>query len=100
LIVNKLKARDAFTLREELLAWANAPFDMGYQSATHLNVMVIAFSYVITTPIICVMGALYFNIRYFVDKYNLLCLFYIDFDSKGEIPKKAVRFVILSVFMF
>jgi hypothetical protein len=83
LILNKLKARDAFTTREELMAWVNVPYDIGYESATHMTCMIIAFSYVITTPVVCVLGALYYNIRYFVDKYNLLCLFYIPFESKG-----------------
>ena len=100
LIVTKLKERDATTRREEILAWSNEPFDVSYNSATHLTIMIIAFSYVITVPLCCIMGALYYNLRYFIDKYNVCCLFYVDFESRGETPKAALRFVILSVMMF
>lgn len=76
------------------------PFDIAYNSATYLTVMIIAFSYVITSPLTCVLGAVYFNIRYFIDKYNILCLFYVDYESKCQTAKYSLRFLILSVAMF
>ena len=100
LIGSKLAERDATTRREEILAWSNVPFDVSYNSATHLTVMIVAFSYVVTAPLCCIVGALYYNLRYFIDKYNICCLFYIPFESRGETPKSALRFVILTVCMF
>lgn len=80
------------------MAWANNPFDLPYYQAWYLVIMMISLSYVTVAPIVTLMGAVYMNMRYQVDKYNICTLFYFDFESKGTTPRKAVNFLIICLF--
>ncbi len=45
-------------------------------------------------------GGLFFLIKYFVDKYNLLFVYPVEFESNGNICYIVIRFVLLSIFFF
>jgi len=100
LIVRMLNAKLACTPRSEAMAWANRPFDVPYYQAWYLVVTMIAFSYVTIAPVVTLIGAIYMNQRYWVDKYNICTLFYFDFESKGLTPRKAVSFILICMFFF
>ena len=90
----------AVTPRDHAMAWAQKPFDVPKFMALYLTIMIISMAYVTIAPIVTLMGAIYFNIRYFIDKYNISTLFYFDFESKGETPKKALNFVLIAIATF
>jgi hypothetical protein len=98
--VRTLNAKMAYTDRDKALAWATTPFDVPKEMAKYLTVMIVAFAYVIISPLTCLLGAFYFNMRYFIDKYNICCVFYFDFESKGATAKYALSFVLIAICTF
>lgn len=94
------KAKMAVTERDHAMAWAQDPFETPKYQAMYLTIMIISMAYVNIAPLVTLMGAIYFNIRYFVDKYNISTLYYFDFESKGETPKKALKFVLIAIATF
>jgi len=100
LISRFIKDKTAVTDRDRAMAWATNPFDVPKNMALFLTIMIISMAYVNIAPLVTLMGAVYFNIRYFADKYNISTLFYFDFESKGETPKKALNFVLIAIFTF
>ena len=82
------------------MAWANRPFDVPYYQAWYLVICMISFCYVTVSPIVTLCGAVYMNLRYEADKYNIATLFYFDFESKGVTPRKAISFILICMFFF
>ena len=41
--------------------------------------------YCLITPAITIFGALYFTIKYFIDKYNLTVIYPKNYDSQGNL---------------
>jgi hypothetical protein len=62
-------------------------FEIGYSIAFNQVVYTIVFLYSLISPIITLFGALYFTIKYFVDKYNLTHVYPKNYDSRGELAK-------------
>jgi hypothetical protein len=61
---------------------------------------VITLSFSTTIPLIVPFGCLFFYIKYFVDKYNLLFVYPVEFESQGNIGNIVIRFVLLGIFFF
>lgn len=53
-----------------------------------------------TIPLIAPFGCLFFFIKYFVDKYNLLFVYPVEFESHGNIGFVVIKFVLLGIFFF
>lgn len=56
------------------------------------------FLYSLISPIIVLIGALYFTIKYYVDKYNLTVLYPKNYDSKGELSNKISSLAYFSIY--
>ena len=95
-----LKKRNAASEKEKDLIWVLKDFDTAKEYAIWLTVMIVSVGYVVTVPLVAVFGALYFWLHYMIDKYNMLTIYYINFESYGMTPKQALNFCIFSVFMF
>jgi len=57
-------------------------------------------AFLISVPLVGLIGALYFQVRYFIDKYNFVCMNYIEFESKGSNWRVVVKAVIIGIFTF
>jgi hypothetical protein len=60
-------------------------FDIGFNIAINQIVYTVTFIYAIVSPTIALLGAMYFGIKYVIDKYNLTVLYPKDYESNGEI---------------
>jgi hypothetical protein len=60
-------------------------FDIAFNIAINQTVYTVTFIYAIISPMICLLGAAYFCIKYTIDKYNLTVLYPKDYESNGEI---------------
>ncbi len=45
-------------------------------------------------------GCLFFFIKYFVDKYNLLFVYPVEFESSGNIGYIVIKLILLGIFFF
>ena len=53
--------------------------------AFNLIMYIIIMLYSLVNPIITIVGALYFTIKYFFDKYNLTVVYQKNYESKGDL---------------
>lgn len=60
-------------------------FDIAFNIAINQIVYTVTFIYAIISPVIGLLGATYFCIKYVIDKYNLTVLYPKDYESNGEI---------------
>jgi len=56
------------------------------------------FLYALISPIITLVGALYFTIKYYVDKYNLTVLYPKNYDSQGQLSNKISGLAYFSIY--
>ena len=63
-----------------------------------LFLLIICFS--TTIPLITPFGALFFYIKYYIDKYNLLFLYPAEFESYGNVTDMIIKFELIGIFFF
>lgn len=95
-----MKNKNAASEKEKDLVWVLNEFDTAKFYAIWLTVMIVTMGYLVTVPLVAIFGAIYFWIHYSFDKYNMLTIFYINFESNGMTPRQALKFLIFSIFMF
>jgi hypothetical protein len=72
-------------------------FDLGYEIAFNQIVYTMVLLYCLITPAISILGAIYFTIKYFIDKYNLTVVYPKSYDSRGNITKYISRLAKLTL---
>ncbi|XP_953413.1 uncharacterized protein TA10020 [Theileria annulata] len=73
-------------------------FDLGYWYAYHLSVFTLALSFGLFIPYLLPLAALYFAVRFYVDRHNIAYnLSQFPFDTSGDISKMAVKSMLLCV---
>jgi hypothetical protein len=80
-----------------------APFDFGYWYASGLSVLTLGLGFSVVVPLILPGTALYFTIKFYVDKYNFLYnVVPPGLDSSGRLAHAIVPYwcVALAVFEF
>ncbi len=75
-------------------------FDYGFNYSFSITVFVLTLCFSTTIPLIAPFGCLFFYIKYFVDKYNLLFVYPVEFESHGNIGYIVLRFVLLGIFFY
>lgn len=73
-------------------------FEVSFSMAFNMIIYIIVFLYSLIAPIITLVGALYFTIKYFVDKYNLTVVYPKNYDSKGQLGKKISKYNHFSIY--
>jgi len=58
-------------------------FDLAYQQAFSISIFAMVFLFSITNPIILPFGCLFFYLKFCIDKYNIVCIYPLEFHSKG-----------------
>ena len=73
-------------------------FTMNYTISLTSFLTILTFS--IVFPLILPIGLVYFIIRYYVQKYNMLCLFAIPKEGQEKISESGLYFLELSIIFF
>ena len=78
-------------MRKKLSAYKDVwYFDMGYNIAFTQIIYCVVIMYAAVAPIITLFGGMYFTIKYFIDKYNVLYVFPNEYDGQGRLHKKII----------
>lgn len=75
-------------------------FDYGYNYSYSITVFILTLTFSSTIPLILPFGALFFYIKYFIDKYNLLFVYPAEFESHGNLTELVVKFALIGIFFF
>lgn len=73
-------------------------FELGYNIAFNMIIYLTVFLYALISPIITLIGALYFTIKYYVDKYNLTVVYPKNYDSKGQLSQRIRPLAYFSIY--
>ena len=73
-------------------------FEVSFGMAFNLIMYIIIMLYSLVNPIITIVGALYFTIKYFFDKYNLTVVYPKNYDSKGDLGAQIAYYNLLSIY--
>lgn len=73
-------------------------FELGFNIAFNMVIYLTIFLYSLISPIIVLIGALYFTIKYYVDKYNLTVLYPKNYDSKGQLSNRIIQLAYFSIY--
>ena len=75
-------------------------FDYGYNYSFSITVFILIICFSTTIPLITPFGALFFFIKYYIDKYNLLFLYPAEFESHGNVTEMIIKFELIGIFFF
>ena len=75
-------------------------FDYGYNYSFSITVFMLIICFSTTIPLITPFGALFFYIKYFIDKNNLLFLYPAEFESYGNVTDMIIKFELIGIFFF
>ena len=73
-------------------------FEVSFGMAFNLMIYIIILIYSLVNPIITIVGALYFTIKYFFDKYNLTVVYPKNYESKGNLGAKISYYNYISIY--
>ncbi|VWU52074.1 conserved membrane protein, unknown function [Hepatocystis sp. ex Piliocolobus tephrosceles] len=84
--------------KKEISPWS---FDFGYWYGFNTTMLALILTFSVAVPLILPLGSLYFFLRYYIDKYNLIYeVCKTNLDSHGAIVKTAIKFMLFSVAFF
>ena len=75
-------------------------FDYGYNYSFSITVFMLIICFSTTIPLITPFGALFFYIKYYIDKYNLLFLYPAEFESYRNATDMIIKFELIGIFFF
>ncbi|CRH02920.1 conserved Plasmodium membrane protein, unknown function [Plasmodium relictum] len=84
--------------KKEIGAWT---FDFGYWYGFNTSILALILTFSVAVPFILPLGSLYFFLRYYIDKYNLIYeICRTNLDSHGAVVRTAIKFMLFSVAFF
>lgn len=75
-------------------------FDYGFHYSFALIVFLMTLIFSTTIPIVVPFGCLFFYVKYYFDKYNLLFFYPAEFESQGNIGKIVFKFMLFAIVFF
>lgn len=75
-------------------------FDFGFHYSFSLIVFLMTLVFSSTIPLVVPFGCLFFYVKYYFDKYNLLFFYPAEFESQGNIGKVVIKFMLFAIFFF
>lgn len=75
-------------------------FDYGYHYSFSITVFILTLVFSTTIPLIVPFGCLFFVLKYYIDKYNLLFVYPVEFESHGNITTMVLKFALIGIFFF
>lgn len=88
----QINLRGKITEQEKMRAYKPDRFNFGYHYAMSLTALLIIITFSIAYPLIVPFGLLYFVIKYYTHKYNMLCFYYVDQVTSGDIGRYALNY--------
>ena len=74
--------------------------DINFSQAISLAIFFICMVLSVGMPIILPFGAIFFTIKYFIEKYNLIYVYPAEFDTKVVNRKTLIVSIIVALLMF
>ena len=81
----EIKDEMAYEMRQKMMNKDVEVWEISFHIAFNQVVYSIVLLYSLVSPMITLFGALFFTIKYFVDKYNQIYIYPKLYDSKGTI---------------
>ena len=78
----------------------NYIFDLGYHQSYSLVIFLNCLIFSFIAPMISFFASLFFYIKYNVDKYNLIFVYYKVFESGGKIRKVVNDYMLLNLTLY
>eukprot|EP00347_Sterkiella_histriomuscorum_P016017 403354814 len=75
-------------------------YDIGFRNAIAVSLFIFTLFFSITIPLILPIASLIFFLLYYVDKYNLIYIYPIDFESKGLYRRSLIIYSIMGILLF
>lgn len=75
-------------------------FDYGYNYSFGLIVFLMTLIFSTTIPLVVPFGCLFFYVKYYFDKYNLLFFYPAEFESEGNLGDIVIKFMLFAIFLF
>jgi len=75
-------------------------FDLGYHQSYSLAIFTLGLLFSIIMPLAAIFSFLFFCIKYYVEKYNMMYVYQKEFESKGGLKKKIIPFANSAIFIF
>jgi len=95
---SKAVAFSAVTQAEKEFAEKRWEFDFGYWYACALSIFVMCLTFSAVVPLILPFGAVFFFMRYHVDKYNFTFnVNAVDMESRGAVASKVVNYMMSGI---
>ena len=78
----------------------NYQFDLGYHQSYSLMIFLNCLLYSCIVPIIPLIAAVFFYLKYLIDKYNLIFVYFKIYESGGKIRKHVTRYMYLNMLIY
>ena len=75
----------------------NVYFDVAYNQALTISIFAMIFVFSTSVPIILPFGAMYFFLKYTIDKYNIVWVYPLEFESHGYLRQTVWVFMVISI---
>jgi hypothetical protein len=75
-------------------------FDLGYHQSYVLVVFLNCLLFSVIVPIIPFFAFLFFYIKYFVDKYNLIFVYFKVYESGGKIRRNVTSYMVFNLVLY
>lgn len=75
-------------------------FDLGYHQSYALVIFLNCLLFSCTVPLISFFAALFFWVKYLVDKYNLIFVYFEVYESGGQIRKNVAGYMVFNLFLY
>lgn len=66
-------------------------FDLGYYQSYTSTIMMMCLVFSIAMPLMSGFAAVFFFFRYYIEKYNMLFVYWQDFEAQGTLRKSVVK---------
>jgi hypothetical protein len=87
--------------RERLMAYEAYEFRWAYEYGVTINAFVIIMAFSVAYPLILPFGVLFYTMRYFTAKYNLLCFYCTVKTTTGhKVPRMIVSGMLVALLIF
>lgn len=75
-------------------------FDIGYHQSYSLVIFLACLLFAILVPLISFFAFLFFFVKYFIDKYNLIFVYYKVYESGGKVRKHVMWYMVFNLFLY
>lgn len=75
-------------------------FDLGYHQSYSLVIFLNCLIYSTFVPIIPLFAALFFHIKYVIDKYNMIFVYFKEYESGGQIRNNVTNYMVFILFFY